>query len=146
MRKNTCGGLPVANLHLENVKMNDLNRNLLATVATQNGDFSDVLKELETAKANLAEAQDIIARANRFQNVMLDLFSQPLKEMVKEEIAMVRINAPEFDIDEYSDEIRNLASEQIDLERPEFDIDEYTNDIEDVVRQVLSGATVTLDV
>ena len=66
MRKNTCGGLPVANLHLENVKMNDLNRNLLATVATQNGDFSDVLKELETAKANLAEAQDIIARANRF--------------------------------------------------------------------------------
>jgi len=146
MRKNTCGGLPVANLHLENVKMNDLNRNLLATVATQNGDFSDVLKELETAKANLAEAQDIIARANRFQNVMLDLFSQPLKEMVKEEIAMVGINAPEFDIDEYSDEIRNLASEQIDLERPEFDIDEYTTDIEDVVRQVLSGATVTLDV
>jgi len=146
MRKNTCGGLPVANLHLENVKMNDLNRNLLATVATQNGDFSDVLKELETAKANLAEAQDIIARANRFQNVMLDLFSQPLKEMVKEEIAMVGINAPEFDIDDYSDEIRNLASEQIDLERPEFDIDEYTTDIEDVVRQVLSGATVTLDI
>ena len=146
MRKNTCGGLPVANLHLENVTMESFHKNLLSTVTTQNGDYSDVLKELETAKANLAEAQDIIARANRFQNVMLDLFSQPLKEMVKEEIAMVGINAPEFDIDDYSDEIRNLASEQIDLERPEFDIDEYTNDIEDVVRQVLSGATVTLDV
>jgi len=126
--------------------MNDLNRNLLATVATQNGDFSDVLKELETAKANLAEAQDIIARANRFQNVMLDLFSQPLKEMVKEEIAMVGINAPEFDLDDYSDDIREIVSDQIDVDRPEFDIDEYTTDIEDVVRQVLSNTTVTLDV
>ena len=126
--------------------MNDLNRNLLATVATQNGDFSDVLKELETAKANLAEAQDIIARANRFQNVMLDLFSQPLKEMVKEEIAMVGINSPEFDLDDYSDDIREIVSDQIDVDRPEFDIDEYTTDIEDVVRQVLSNTTVTLDV
>jgi len=126
--------------------MHDLNKNLLATVATQNGDFSDVLKELETAKANLAEAQDIIARANRFQNVMLDLFSQPLKEMVKEEIAMVGINAPEFDLDDYSDDIREIVSDQIDVDRPEFDIDEYTTDIEDVVRQVLSNTTVTLDV
>ena len=126
--------------------MNDLNKNLLATVATQNGDFSDVLKELETAKANLAEAQDIIARANRFQNVMLDLFSQPLKEMVKEEIVMVGINAPEFDLDDYSDDIREIVSDQIDVDRPEFDIDEYTTDIEDVVRQVLSNTTVTLDV
>jgi len=143
MRKNTCGGLPVANLHLENVKMNDLNRNLLATVATQNGDYSDVLKELETAKANLAEAQDLIARANRFQNVMVEMFFDPIKSMVKSEMVNY---ADDFDISAYEDDIKNLASEQIADERPEFDIDEYSDDISDVVRQVLSGATVSIDV
>ena len=123
--------------------MNDLNRNLLATVATQNGDFSDVLKELETAKANLAEAQDIIARANRFQNVMVEMFFDPIKSMVKSEMVNY---ADDFDISAYEDDIKNLASEQLADERPEFDIDEYSDDISDVVRQVLSGATVSIDV
>ena len=123
--------------------MNDLNRNLLATVATQNGDYSDVLKELETAKANLAEAQDLIARANRFQNVMVEMFFDPIKSMVKSEMVNY---ADDFDISAYEDDIKNLASEQLADERPEFDIDEYSDDISDVVRQVLSGATVSIDV
>ena len=123
--------------------MHDLNKNLLATVATQNGDYSDVLKELETAKANLAEAQDLIARANRFQNVMVEMFFDPIKSMVKSEMLSY---ADDFDISAYEDEIRNLASDQIADERSDFDIDEYADDISDVVRQVLSGATVTIDV
>ena len=136
-------GFPSQTYILENVTMHDLNKNLLATVATQNGDYSDVIQELKTAKANLAEAQDLIARANRFQNVMVEMFFDPIKSMVKSEMVSY---ADDFDISAYDDEIRNLASEQIADERPEFDIDEYSDDIEDVVRQVLSGATVTIDV
>ena len=143
MRENPYGRFPSDNYILENVKMNDLNRNLLATVATQNGDYSDVLKELETAKANLAEAQDLIARANRFQNVMVEMFFDPIKSMVKSEMVNY---ADDFDISAYEDDIKNLASEQLADERPEFDIDEYSDDISDVVRQVLSGATVSIDV
>ena len=143
MRENPYGRFPSDNYILENVTMHDLNRNLLATVATQNVADADVLKELEKAKANLAEAQDLIARANRFQNVMVEMFFDPIKSMVKSEMVNY---ADDFDISAYEDDIKNLASEQLADERPEFDIDEYSDDISDVVRQVLSGATVSIDV
>ena len=141
-------------LHLENVKMNDLNKNLLATVATQNGDFSDVLKELETAKANLAEAQDIIARANRFQNVMLETLELPIKDIVRDEIertldaSFEHLLEEHFDIHNYNDEIASMALE-------DFDINDYTNDLDtspdedetkDLIRDILRGATFKMDV
>ena len=71
------------------------------------------------------------------------MFFDPIKSLVKSEMLSY---ADDFDISAYEDEIRNIASDQIADERSDFDIDEYSDDISDVVRQVLSGATVTIDV
>jgi len=142
-------------LHLENVKMNDLNKNLLATVATQNGDFSDVLKELETAKANLAEAQDIIARANRFQNVMLETLELPIKDIVRDEInrtlevSFEHLLEEHFDIHNYNDEIASMALEDFDINdhTSNLDMEPHSDDeTKDLIRDILRGATFKMDV
>jgi len=134
--------------------MHDLNKNLLATVATQNGDYSDVIQELKTAKANLAEAQDLIARANRFQNLMVEILAEPISQMVQAETAVVLeanfddLLEEHFDIHDYKDEINSMALE-------DFDINDYTNDLDmspdeaetkDLIRDILRGATFKMEV
>ena len=154
MRQNPYGRFPSDKLHLENVTMHDLNKNLLATVATQNGDYSDVIQELKTAKANLAEAQDLIARANRFQNLMVEILAEPITQMVQAETAVVLeanfndLLEEHFDIHDYNDEINSMALE-------DFDINDYTNDLDtspdeaetkDLIRDILRGATFKMEV
>ena len=138
--------------------MNDLNRNLLATVATQNTDYSDVLKELETAKAELAEMQDKLAYANRFQNLFIGAMEGPLKDIVRDEVTHSIDTAMEasfedlllekFDIHNYSDEVNYMALQ-------DFDINDYSNDLDispdetetkDLIRDVLRGATFKMEV
>jgi len=136
--------------------MHDLNKNLLATVATQNGDFSDVLKELETAKANLAEAQDIIARANRFQNVMLETLELPIKDIVRDEIertlevSFEHLLEEHFDIHNYNDEIASMALEDFDINDHTSNLDMDTSpdedETKDLIRDILRGATFKMDV
>ena len=154
MRQNPYGRLPSDNLHLENVTMHDLNKNLLATVATQNGDYSDVIQELKTAKANLAEAQDLIARANRFQNLMVEILAEPISQMVQAETAVVLeanfndLLEEHFDIHDYNDEINSMALE-------DFDINDYANDLDtssdeaetkELILDVLRNATFKMEV
>ena len=138
--------------------MNDLNRNLLATVSTQNTDYSDVLKELEAAKAELAEMQDKLAYANRFQNLFIGAMEGPLKDIVRDEVTQSIDTAMEanfedlllekFDIHSYSDEVSYMALQ-------DFDINDYSNDLDispdetetkDLIRHVLRGATFKMEV
>ena len=61
--------------------MNDLNRNLLATVATQNTDYSDVLKELEAAKDSadddsLARWENENGNPDDFKEFFYDCFAR----------------------------------------------------------------------
>tara|TARA_R110000824_G_scaffold351160_1_gene538146 strand:- start:116 stop:532 length:417 start_codon:yes stop_codon:yes gene_type:complete len=138
--------------------MNDLNRNLLATVATQNTDYSDVLKELEAAKAELAEMEDKLAYANRFQNLFIGAMEGPLKNIVRDEVTQsidhaMKANFKDlleenFDIHDYNDEINSMALE-------DFDINDYSNDLNispdetetnDLIRDVLRNATFKMEV
>jgi len=158
MRENPYGPLLARNIHLENETMHDLNKNLLATVATQNGDYSDVLKELETAKAELAEMQDKLAYANRFQNLFIGAMEGPIKNIVRDEVTQSIDHTMEanfkdlleehFDIHDYNDEINSMALE-------DFDINDYTNDLDtspdeaetkDLIRDILRGATFKMEV
>tara|TARA_R110001599_G_scaffold310980_1_gene518230 strand:- start:538 stop:954 length:417 start_codon:yes stop_codon:yes gene_type:complete len=138
--------------------MNDLNRNLLATVATQNTDYSDVLKELEAAKAELAEMEDKLAYANRFQNLFIGAMEGPLKNIVRDEVTQsidhaMKANFKDlleenFDIHDYNDEVNSMALE-------DFDINDYSNDLNispdetetnDLIRDVLRNATFKMEV
>ena len=138
--------------------MNDLNKNLLATVATQNTDYSDVLKELEAAKAELAEMQDKLAYANRFQDLFIGAMEGPLKDIVRDEVTQsidhaMKANFKDlleenFDIHDYNDEVNSMALE-------DFDINDYSNDLNispdetetnDLIRDILRNATFKMEV
>ena len=113
-----------------------------------------LIVERDKLKADLEAAQDNVARANRFKAMALELFADPIKEMVQEEIARVGINAPEFDISDYEDDIKEYAANGWDIlnyeddirDAVDFNLSDHASEIEDICRDVLRSTTVTLDV
>jgi len=113
-----------------------------------------LIVERDKLKADLEAAQDNVARANRFKAMALELFADPIKEIVKEEIAHVGINAPEFDISDYEDDIKEYAANGWDIlnyeddirDAVDFNLSDHASEIEDICRDVLRSTTVTLDV
>ena len=95
--------------------------------------------------------QDALARANRFKDLALELFADPIKEIVKSEMVAY---ASDFDITAYEDQIKEIASENFasDLSYHDgeindlisFDIADYATDVETVVRDILRDTTVKL--
>ena len=102
-------------------------------------------------KLDLEAAQDTIARANRFKEMALELFADPIKEMVKAEMVAY---AEEFDISAYEDEIKEIAAGGFDIgdyeddirDAVDFNLSDHASEIEDICRDVLRSTTVTLDV
>ena len=104
-------------------------------------------------RAQLTAAQDALARANRFKDLASELFADPIKEIVRSEMVAY---ASDFDITAYEDEIKEIASENFasDLSDHDgeindmisFDIADHAADVETVVRDILRGATVKLEV
>jgi len=113
-----------------------------------------LIVERDKLKLDLEAAQDTVARANRFKIMAMELFADPIKEMVQEEIARVGINAPEFDISDYQNEIREFAADGWDIlnheddirDAVDFNLSDHATEIEDICRDVLRSTTVTLDV
>ena len=129
--------------------------NPIAQMPITGPNFVDALiVERDKLKADLEAAQDTVARANRFKEMALELFADPIKAMVQEEIARVGINAPEFDISDYQDEIREFAADGFDIGDYEDDIrdsvdftaSDYTTEIGDVVRDILRDSIIKLEV
>ena len=111
------------------------------------------INERNELRAQLTASQDALARANRFKDLALELFADPIKEIVKSEMVAY---ASDFDITAYEDEIKEIASENFasDLSDHDgeindmisFDIADYAADVETVVRDILRDATVKLEV
>ena len=127
--------------------------NPIAQMPITGPNFVDALiVERDKLKADLEAAQDTVARANRFKEMALELFADPIKAMVQEEIARVGINAPEFDISDYEDDIKEFADDGFSIDdynneiTDMFNIDDHTSEIETVVRNFLRSTTVTLEV
>ena len=127
--------------------------NPIAQMPITGPNFVDALiVERDKLKADLEAAQDTVARANRFKEMALELFADPIKAMVQEEIARVGINAPEFDISDYEDDIKEFADDGFSIDdynneiADMFNIDDHTSEIETVVRNFLRSTTVTLEV
>jgi len=127
--------------------------NPIAQMPITGPNFVDALiVERDKLKADLEAAQDTVARANRFKEMAIELFADPIKAMVQEEIARVGINAPEFDISDYEDDIKEFADDGFSIDdynneiADMFNIDDHTSEIETVVRNFLRSTTVTLEV
>ena len=148
MRQIPCGGFPVANIHLENVTM----ENPIAQMPITGPNFVDALiVERDKLKAELTASQDALARANRFQELAAELFADPIKAIVKAEMVAY---ADDFDISAYEDEIKEISADGFDIgdyeddirDSVDFTLSDHSSEIEDIVRDVLRAVTVTLDV
>ena len=129
--------------------------NPIAQMPITGPNFVDALiVERDKLKLDLEAAQDNVARANRFKAMAMELFADPIKAMVQEEIARVGINAPEFDISDYEDDIKEYASSGWDIlnyeddirDAVDFNLGDHASEIEEICRDVLRATTVTLDV
>ena len=114
--------------------------------------FVDALiVERDKLQSELAASNDALARANRFQELAAELFADPIKAIVKAELAAY---ADDFDISAYEDEIKEIAADGFDIadynddiqDAMSFDIIDHASDIETIVRDVLRDATIKLDV
>ena len=148
MRQIPCGGFPVANIHLENVTM----ENPIAAMPITGPNFVDALiVERDNLKAELTALQDALARANRFQELAVELFTAPIKAIVKAEMLDY---ANDFDISAYEDEIKEIASDGFDIgdyeddirDSIDFNASDYTTEIGDVVRDILRDSVIKLEV
>tara|TARA_R110000824_G_scaffold2815_4_gene12868 strand:+ start:1401 stop:1823 length:423 start_codon:yes stop_codon:yes gene_type:complete len=111
------------------------------------------INERNELRAQLTASQDALARANRFKDLALELFADPIKAIVKSEMVAY---ASDFDITAYEDEIKEIASDNFasDLSDHDgeindlisFDIADHAADVETVVRDILRDATVKLEV
>jgi len=126
--------------------------NPIAEMPLTGPNFVDALiVERDKLKADLEAAQDNVARANRFKIMAMELFADPIKEMVKAEMVAY---AEEFDISAYEDEIKDIAAGGFDIgdyeddirDAVDFNLSDHASDIEDICRDVLRATTVTLDV
>jgi len=124
--------------------------NLNTAPITEN--FMDTLiAERDNLKAELTASQDALARANRFQELAAELFTDPIKAIVKAEMLAY---ADDFDISAYEDEIKDIAKDNFDIgdyeddirDSVDFNASDYTTEIGDVVRDILRDATIKLGV
>ena len=116
-------------------------------------DLRGAVMDISNLRDEISTLQDALARANRFKDLALELFADPIKEIVKSEMVAY---ASDFDITAYEDEIKEIASENFasDLSDHDgeindlisFDIADHAADVETVVRDILRDATVKLEV
>ena len=126
--------------------------NPIAAMPITGPNFVDALiVERDNLKAELTASQDALARANRFQELAAELFTAPIKAIVKAEMLDY---ANDFDISAYEDEIKDIARDGFDIgdyeddirDSVDFNASDYTTEIGDVVRDILRDATIKLEV
>jgi len=126
--------------------------NPIAQMPITGPNFVDALiVERDKLKAELTASQDALARANRFQELAAELFTDPIKAIVKAEMVAY---ADDFDISAYEDEIKEMAADGFDIgdyeddirDSVDFNASDYTTEIGDVVRDILRDATIKLEV
>ena len=114
-------------------------------------DQPNLAYELEAAAHDIKNLRDELARANRFQELASELFADPIKAMVKAELAAY---AEDFDISAYEEEIKEIAADGFDIsdynddiqDAMSFDIIDHASDIETIVRDVLRDTTFKAEV
>ena len=153
MRQIPCGGFPVANIHLENVTMENLNtapitENFMDALIAERDAFR---VECDEMKAKLVRAERDAKLLEEQRGAWLAIMADPIREMVKKEFSDLMTD---FDISDYTDEIKEIAADGFDIgdyeddirDSIDFNASDYTTEIGDVVRDILRDATIKLEV
>ena len=153
MRQIPCGGFPVANIHLENVTMENLNtapitENFMDALIAERDAFR---VERDEMKAKLVRAERDATLLAEQRGAWLAIMSDPIREMVKKEFADMMAD---FDISAYEDEIKEIASDGFDIgdyeddirDSVDFNASDYTTEIGNVVRDILRDSVIKLEV
>ena len=154
MRQIPCGGFPVANIHLENVKWKTHLHKCRSLEILLMRLLSSAMRfrvERDEMKAQLVRAERDAKLLEEQRGAWLAIMADPIREMVKKEM---RAYADDFDISAYEDEIKEMAADGFDIGDYEDDIrdsvdftaSDYTTEIGDVVRDILRDATIKLEV
>ena len=107
--------------------------------------------ECNEMKAKLVRAERDAKLLEEQRGAWLAIMADPIREMVKKEFADLMTD---FDIADYTDEIKEIAADGFDIGDYEDDIrdsvdftaSDYTTEIGDVVRDILRDATIKLEV
>mgnify|MGYP003673132508 FL=1 len=107
--------------------------------------------ERDEMKAKLARAERDANLLREQRGMWIAIMADPIREMVKKEFADMMAD---FDIADYTDEIKEIAADGFDIGDYEDDIrdsvdftaSEYATEIADVVRDILCDATIKLEV
>ena len=133
--------------------------NPIAAMPITGGNFVDALiverdafrVERDEMKAQLVRAERDAKLLEEQRGAWLAIMADPIREMVKKEFSDLMTD---FDISDYTDEIKEIAADGFDIGDFEDDIrdsidftaSDYTAEIGDVVRDILRDATIKLEV
>ena len=133
--------------------------NPIAAMPITGGNFVDALiverdafrVERDEMKAQLVRAERDAKLLEEQRGAWLAIMADPIREMVKKEFSDMMAD---FDIADYTDEIKDIAKDNFDIGDYEDDIrdsvdftaSDYTTEIGDVVRDILRDATIKLEV
>tara|TARA_R110001592_G_scaffold319672_1_gene597389 strand:+ start:98 stop:580 length:483 start_codon:yes stop_codon:yes gene_type:complete len=146
------GGNPSAGI-LENTKMENLNNapiteNFMDALIAERDAFR---VERDEMKAKLVRAERDAKLLEEQRGAWLAIMADPIREMVKKEFADMM---SDFDIADYTDEIKEIAADGFDIgdyeddirDSIDFNASDYTTEIGDVVRDILRDSVIKLEV
>jgi len=138
---------------MENVTMENLNtapitENFMDALIAERDAFR---VERDEMKAQLVRAERDAKLLEEQRGAWLAIMADPIREMVKKEFSDLMTD---FDISDYTDEIKEIAADGFDIgdyeddirDSVDFNASDYTTEIGDVVRDILRDATIKLEV
>ena len=133
--------------------------NPIAAMPITGGNFVDALiverdafrVERDEMKAQLVRAERDAKLLEEQRGAWLAIMADPIREMVKKEFSDMMAD---FDIADYTDEIKEIASDGFDIgdyeddirDSIDFNASDYTTEIGDVVRDILRDSVIKLEV
>ena len=133
--------------------------NPIAAMPITGGNFVDALiverdafrVERDEMKAQLVRAERDAKLLEEQRGAWLAIMADPIREMVKKEFSDMMAD---FDIADYTDEIKEIAADGFDIgdyeddirDSVDFTVSDYTTEIGDVVRDILRDSVIKLEV
>ena len=133
---------------MENLNTAPITENFMDALIAERDAFR---VECDEMKAKLIRAERDATLLAEQRGAWLAIMSDPIREMVKKEFADLMAD---FDIADYADEIKEIASDGFDIgdyeddirDSIDFNASDYTTEIGDVVRDILRDSVIKLEV
>ena len=133
---------------MENLNTAPITENFIDALIAERDAFR---VERDEMKTQLVRAERDAKLLEEQRGAWLAIMADPIREMVKKEFSDLMTD---FDISDYTDEIKEIAADGFDIgdyeddirDSVDFNASDYTTEIGDVVRDILRDATIKLEV